>query len=216
MLIVDDAHLIEGKRTLDAILGVPDDLPPGSTMMIATRHELGGPAARMRSQGRIHEVGTASLAMDVGETTRLVRAFGLDASEEEVAALTDRTEGWPAALSLAMVSAVDDDRTAGLEAFGGTSRFMADYLRSEFFERNPDQIQFLTRTSIVRTVNGPLCDAVLGTTGSGEDPRGSRTHQRSGPAHGRSWIVPLPRAVPGIPPRRTRRARTRACRAVAR
>ena len=168
LLIVDDAHLIEGKRTLDAILGVPDDLPPGSTMMIATRHELGGPAARMRSQGRIHEVGTASLAMDVGETTRLVRAFGLDASEEEVAALTDRTEGWPAALSLAMVSAVDDDRTAGLEAFGGTSRFMADYLRSEFFERNPDQIQFLTRTSIVRTVNGPLCDAVLGTTGSGE------------------------------------------------
>ncbi len=45
---------------------------------------------------------------------------------------------------------------------------MADYLRTEFFERNADQIPFLTRTSIVRTMNGPLCDAVLGTTGSGE------------------------------------------------
>ncbi len=168
LLIMDDAHLIEGKRALDALLAVPDELPPGSTLMIATRHEVGSPAARMRSQGRIHEVGTASMAMDVDEAARLVRAFGVEASKEQVAALTDRTEGWPAALSLALVTAVDDHRTAELGAFGGTSRFMADYLRSEFLERNPDQVQFLTRTSIVRTLNGPLCDAVLGTTASAQ------------------------------------------------
>jgi LuxR family maltose regulon positive regulatory protein len=44
---------------------------------------------------------------------------------------------------------------------------MADYLRSELLSRLSDgEVRLLTRTSVLERMCGPLCDAVLGTTGS--------------------------------------------------
>ena len=45
---------------------------------------------------------------------------------------------------------------------------MADYLRTELLERlSEDEVSFLTRTSVLGRMSGPLCDAVLDRTGSG-------------------------------------------------
>jgi LuxR family maltose regulon positive regulatory protein len=44
---------------------------------------------------------------------------------------------------------------------------IADYLRSELLERRPpDEIAFLTRTSILERLDGGLCDAVMDEQGS--------------------------------------------------
>ena len=46
---------------------------------------------------------------------------------------------------------------------------MGDYLRSEFLDRvSPSDVSFLTRTSILERMCGPLCDATLGVTRSSE------------------------------------------------
>ena len=46
---------------------------------------------------------------------------------------------------------------------------MGDYLRSEFLDRvSTAEVSFLTRTSILDRMCGPLCDAVLGTTASSD------------------------------------------------
>ncbi len=51
--------------------------------------------------------------------------------------------------------------------FTGDDRFMADYLRSEFLDRvSRSDASFLTRTSILDRMTGPLCDATVGRTGS--------------------------------------------------
>ena len=44
---------------------------------------------------------------------------------------------------------------------------MADYLQSELLSRlSQDQVSFLTRTSVLERMCGPLCDAMLGAGGS--------------------------------------------------
>ena len=46
---------------------------------------------------------------------------------------------------------------------------MADYLWSELLgQLPPEQMAFLTRTAVLERMSGPLCDAVLETTGSSE------------------------------------------------
>jgi LuxR family maltose regulon positive regulatory protein len=52
-------------------------------------------------------------------------------------------------------------------AFAGDDRFIVDYLNSELLSRLPArQVSFLTRTAVLDWMCGPLCDAVLHTTGS--------------------------------------------------
>ena len=54
-----------------------------------------------------------------------------------------------------------------MTAFRGDDRFLADYLRSELLSRlPPDELRFLTRTSVLERMSGPLCDAVLDSSGS--------------------------------------------------
>jgi LuxR family maltose regulon positive regulatory protein len=51
--------------------------------------------------------------------------------------------------------------------FAGDDRFIVDYLNSELLSRLPSrQVSFLTRTAVLDRMCGPLCDAVLDTTGS--------------------------------------------------
>ena len=64
-------------------------------------------------------------------------------------------------------------RAEAVFSFTGDDRYMGDYLRSEFLDRvSRAEVSFLTRTSILDRMCGPLCDATLDSQGS--DP-GSRT-----------------------------------------
>ena len=86
----------------------------------------------------------------------------------EVAELVGRTEGWPVGLYLAALArnAGNRQHQTGFE-FTGDDRFMADYLRSEFLAHlPPERVVFLTRTAVLERLSGPLCDAVLDTSGS--------------------------------------------------
>lgn len=54
-----------------------------------------------------------------------------------------------------------------LAAFSGEDRYVVDYVRSEFLAGlAPSDVRFLTETAILDRLSGPLCDAMLQTTGS--------------------------------------------------
>jgi hypothetical protein len=68
-----------------------------------------------------------------------------------------------AALSLGASATMND----ALAAFSGEDRYVVDYVRSEFLAGlAPADVRFLTETAILDRLCGPLCDAVLQTTGS--------------------------------------------------
>jgi LuxR family transcriptional regulator, maltose regulon positive regulatory protein len=168
VVVLDDVQLLHDQEGLDALAVLVDHLPPGSQLAVISRGEPPLPVARWRAEGRLAELGPGELAMDPAEAGRLLAAVRVELPDDEVAELTRRTEGWPAALYLAALSikAQHPRNGAGLE-FQGRERFLVDYLQSALMAGlSPTEVRFLTRTSVLERLSGPLCDAVLGSTGS--------------------------------------------------
>jgi LuxR family transcriptional regulator, maltose regulon positive regulatory protein len=168
VVALDDIHLLHNQECLDAVAVLIEHLPERSQVVIAGRGEPPLPVGRLRAEGRLAEIGLEDLAMGQQEARSLLRASDVDLPEADVAELTRRTEGWPVALYLAAlaVKARGDGIRLPLEA---SDRLLVDYLQSVLLSSlSPTEVQFLTRTAVLDRLSGPLCDAVLGTTGSAE------------------------------------------------
>jgi LuxR family maltose regulon positive regulatory protein len=126
----------------------------------------------LRTQGRVVELGASDLAMDPSEARALLEGAQVRLADNLIAELHRRTEGWPVGLYLAAL-ALQAGAGTGTEAdagvtFAGDDRLVADYLWYELLSRLPArQVSFLTRTAVLDRMCGPLCDAVLGASGSG-------------------------------------------------
>jgi LuxR family transcriptional regulator, maltose regulon positive regulatory protein len=166
-VVLDHLELLDSQECLDAVAELAVRLPAGSQLVLASRRTPPLPEA-LRGQGQMVEVGVDALAMDEQEAQALLKGAGVRLADAEVAQLVGRTEGWPVGLYLAALAmnAGGQDH-AGLW-FTGDDRFMADYLRSELLAHLPPElVRFLTRTAVLERLSGPLCDAVLATSGSG-------------------------------------------------
>jgi LuxR family maltose regulon positive regulatory protein len=168
VLVLDDVHLLHDRESLDAVAVLVDHLPPGSQLAVTSRGEPPLPVARWRAEGRLAELGQRELAMSPAEAGLLLAAARVELADAEVAELTLRTEGWPVALYLAALSIkTQHPRNGAGVGLSGRDRFLVDYLQSALLSRlSPTEVQFLTRTAVLDRLSGPLCDAVLNTTGS--------------------------------------------------
>src|SRR4029079_3491678 len=112
----------------------------------------------------------ADLAFTAGEARELlVEREHIPLSDEDVEALVEHTEGWPAGLYLAALwlRSLDDPR-AGLREFAGLRREVAEYLASEVLESLESDVRsFLMRSAVLGRFTAELCDAVLGREDSG-------------------------------------------------
>jgi LuxR family transcriptional regulator, maltose regulon positive regulatory protein len=167
-LILDHAEAITNRECLDVIAEVALSVPPGSQLAIASRSDLPLPTARLRAEGAVLEIGVSDLAMSEGEASLLLQGAGVDLRGGEVRDLMGRTEGWPVGLYLAALAVnAGTPPTEAVFSFTGDDRYMGDYLRSEFLDRvSRAEVAFLTRTSILDRLCGPLGDAILNVRGS--------------------------------------------------
>ena len=168
VLVLDDAHLVGAGESLDILKTIVEHVPLGSQLVLASRSEPRLPIGRMRAHRLIVELCWQDFVMTRGEAATLLRMTGLELDADDVATLVERTEGWPAALYLAALSLQDQpDLDRALARFAGDDRIVADYLRDELLSQvSDDRLVFLTRTSMLQTLSGPLCDVVLDRPGS--------------------------------------------------
>jgi LuxR family maltose regulon positive regulatory protein len=167
-VVLDHVETMDNRECLDAVAELAVRLPAGSQLLLASRHTAPLPVALLRARGHVVEVGADELAMDDQEARALLEGAGVQLTSEEVAELVKRTEGWPVGLYLAALArkAGSKQHHAGF-GFTGDDRFMADYLQSELLAHLPPELMtFLTRTAVLERLSGPLCDAVLATSGS--------------------------------------------------
>jgi LuxR family maltose regulon positive regulatory protein len=167
-IVLDHLEMVTSRECLDAIAQLVLGLPAGSQLAVGSRRQLPLPSARLRAEGSILEIGVDDLAMSESDARSLLEGAGVEPGDDVVRELVARTEGWPVGLYLAALAmnARGSHTEFGL-AFAGDDRFMGDYLRSELLDRaSPRERSFLTRTSILHSMCGSLCDAVLGTTRS--------------------------------------------------
>ena len=169
LLVVDDVHLLHNAECRAALSVLADHVPDGSRLVFAGRDQPPLRVARLRSQGKILEIGLGELSLTRSEAASLLRNVDLALAEDDVAELYLRTEGWAAGLYLAALylregGALPD----AVISFGGQDRLVAEYVESEFLERiSRQQREFLTRAAVLERLSGPLCEAVLDRPGSG-------------------------------------------------
>ena len=169
VLVLDDYHVIDAQPIHLAVTFLLEHMPPQLRVVLASRAEPPVSVARLRVQGHILEVRAADLRFTADETTSfLTEVMHLDLSPADIATLAGRTEGWIAGLHLAAVTLQGRGSPVGQVAdFTGSHRSIVDYLAEEVLQRQPARVQrFLLETSILDRLNGPLCDAVTGHTGS--------------------------------------------------
>lgn len=171
VLVLDDYHLIREPLIHAGVTFLLERSPPGVHLAIASRASPPVGVARLRVRGELGEVGDAQLRFDrAGVGMLLNDGLGLALGDGEIDVLLDRTEGWAAGLYLAGLSL--RTRTDGAEfvaSFSGEQRHLADYLLEEVLAGQPEELRrFLVHTSVLARLSAPLCDSLLGETGSHE------------------------------------------------
>jgi LuxR family transcriptional regulator, maltose regulon positive regulatory protein len=164
VLVLDDLHAIDATSIDDALGFLIEHMPPGMHVVITTREDPNLPLARLRVRGQLTELRATELRFSASEAAEFLnRVMGLNLSEEDIAALETRTEGWIAGLQLAAISMQGNaDTSSFITSFTGSHRFVLDYLVEEVLHQQPERVQtFLLRTSILDRLCGPLCDAVV-------------------------------------------------------
>jgi LuxR family maltose regulon positive regulatory protein len=169
LLVLDDYHLVDSGPVHESVAFLLENLPPGLRVVVSGRADPPLPLARLRARGQLAELRAADLRFTPEEAAALLGETagpGLPAVAAE--ALTARTEGWAAGLQLAALSLRRHADPAGFAAaFGGSNRFVLDYLADEVLDRQTGQIRaFLLETSVLERLSGELCDAVTGRPGS--------------------------------------------------
>jgi len=164
VLVIDDAQLVT-DADITALLERANQFRPWCQLVLVGRRSTPG-VARLRSEGRLVEIGMVDLAMDLDEAGALVRSVVPLIPPDEIHELWLRTEGWAAGLYLAALARRDPGgSTAPLR---GDERYIAEYLRAEVLSHlSRAQARFLVRSSALTSLSGPLCDAALRRRGSG-------------------------------------------------
>ena len=169
LLVLDDYHLIDTQPVHASLEFLVDHLPLGLHLVMASRSDPPLPLPRLRAGGRLAELRATDLRFTADEAAALLReATGGELPAAAVAALAARTEGWAAGLQLAALSLRGQADPAGFAAaFGGSHRYLLDYLTEEVLERQAEERRsFLLETSVLERLSGGLCDAVTGRTDS--------------------------------------------------
>ena len=171
VLVVDDFHALEGSAAEAAFGRLVDYAPPSLVVMIGGRVTPGLNLSRMRVAGQLLEIGPDDLRFRAWEVEQLYRDVYRDPVPPGILAdLTRRTEGWAAGLQLFHLASAGksaDERRRLLAGVGSQSRMVREYLaRNVLAELPPELREFLRETCVLGRLSGPLCDRLLGTTGS--------------------------------------------------
>jgi LuxR family transcriptional regulator, maltose regulon positive regulatory protein len=169
VLVLDDYHVVLAQTIHKEMAFFIERMPANIRLVIATRSDPPLPLARLRASGHLLEIRADDLRFAEGEVAAMLNdALGLGLAAEDIELLCQRTEGWAAGLYLAALSLEGrSDASSFIRAFAGDNRHIVDYLSAEVLDGQPPAVRlFLLRTAVLERLSGPLCDAVLETSGS--------------------------------------------------
>jgi LuxR family maltose regulon positive regulatory protein len=165
VLIVDDYHRAAGKELDSLFEWLVRFSPPDFHIIVASREHPQIMREDLRVQGELLEFTSLDLAFTPDDVRR---AFELGGSQEidmkEIIRLTDRTEGWPLAVELALKWSLGEQHKAKeVSDFSGRTTDLTRYLSEQLLSRLAPETQvFLLQTSILPRISGDLANAVTG------------------------------------------------------
>ncbi len=163
VLVLDDVHLIHDKPILDLLTELLKHPPRTTHLVLIGRQDPAIPVASLRAYRLITEIRLNDLRFTPQETAELIeQVLHRDIDEELAIEWAEITEGWAAALHLAVLSLSYRRETADLKAnFQGDSRYLQEYLLAEVLTHiPPDKQRWLLKTSLLDRFCAPLCEVV--------------------------------------------------------
>ncbi len=168
VLVLDDFQVLENPLILDGLGFLLKYLPANLHLVIASRSEPDLDLAWLRAKGRVVDVGAEDLRFTGDEIGQYFQqAIGQPLPTETVQALAEYTDGWITALQLVAISlqsqAEPAARLANLQdRLHGRVDYLAGFLAEVVLDSQPEDVRrFLLHTSILETLTGPLCEAVI-------------------------------------------------------
>lgn len=170
VIVIDDYHLITNEAIHHGMERLVELCPSDVTIVMSTRFDPPFRLGRLRVRGHLLEVRGDGLRFEPAEAATLLGAHGHsrggvpDAADIDL--LSRRTEGWAAGLVLARLSLAQvSDTSRFVQEFHGDDQLVADYLTDEFLAGlSDDDLHRLLATSVLEQMNGPLVDAVTGSS----------------------------------------------------
>ena len=161
LLVLDDYHLIHQKNIHESLDYLLQHLGDQVHVVLISRSDPPFSLARLRGRGQICEVRQNDLRFTSSEAAGLLlKILEENLNEDDILVLYRRTEGWAAGLQMAAVSLQGErDKSEFIRSFGGSHRFILDYLLEEVLDNQPEDIkQFLLKTSILKRFSASLCE----------------------------------------------------------
>lgn len=161
-LFLDDWHLVRDRRSEEAIIFLLEHAPANLHLVITSRSRPNLPIFKLALRNEVTEIQAADLRFDLTESEHFFSDLEIDA--DDLRALLDTTEGWIAALQLALISLrATGDRDSLLRWIAGKHHAIGDYLAESVLNSLPPELlEFLLQTSILGRFCGALCTAMTG------------------------------------------------------
>jgi LuxR family maltose regulon positive regulatory protein len=168
-LVLDDLQQARGRGAVDMVAALAALMPAGSRIVVTSDRPLRWRVGTLVAERRYLRFGSEDLTFDAGETAALLAAAGLEMPPEAVDELVGRTGGWAMGLHLALPAlAASLDPSDCVRTLDGDDAVFRGYFRQQVLAGlSAETMAFLMRTAVLERVSGPLCDTVLGTSGSG-------------------------------------------------
>jgi ATP/maltotriose-dependent transcriptional regulator MalT/DNA-binding SARP family transcriptional activator len=175
VLILDDYHVVDDVLEIDALVErLVDYIPPRLHVVIASRQMPPlNVLTRWRVKGQVLIITRDDLAFTAEEVeTLFLEQYDCPLSSQQAQALTAETEGWAIALQMvwqSLQSGAVSDMDDILGQLPTTLETLFDYLAQDVLARqSPTTQRFLLTTSVLRQIEGTVCEYLLDDQGSAD------------------------------------------------
>jgi DNA-binding SARP family transcriptional activator len=171
LVVIDDLYALAGTPAEGVLDRLVDLAGPSVVFVVGTRTPPAFNLSRRQVSGELLSISGDDLRFRPWEVEHLFRDFyGDTLRPDELTRLARRTEGWAAGLQLFHLATRDrpaGERSRLLDGLGSSSRLTREYLTRNLLDELPEVLRsFLVDTSVLRRLSGPLCDRLIGRSGS--------------------------------------------------
>jgi len=166
LVVLDDYHLVSQSESVNKLVQqLINYLPSNVQLIMTSRMPFPFPLGSLRTRGWLTEITGDELAFTQEEAKELLQEFSL--SQEEIAELWSKVEGWAAGLSLVryvMLQGIPKE-----DFLTRITDYTGEYLEQEMITAlSPEQYSFLETTSLLEYPDQEACRALTGDQEAGK------------------------------------------------
>src|SRR5688572_24719423 len=169
-LVFDSYHEVPAQSLLQDVLRIAlGETPPGSSVLLISRTDPPPSMARLRANRALEVIGWHELRLTREETGALVKQRGRKMSQDAVADLYEKTQGWAAGLILMLEQQATAFDSLAAPPDPATPELVFDYFAGEIFQKTDGSTRaLLLATAYLPQMTVPMAQRLTGNEHAGK------------------------------------------------